>query len=139
MLSLKKTGSTWNGWYYLPTTEIKNYNVTSNEQNLFDQSVKNDVRICDNIWNPNYRISDECSISSFFDYTYFKKNYKLIAIDLSKQLALKINLKAMQQINVEGNLERAGNKTMFLIIQVVNEIILDFRKLSIRKCHSKHL
>ena len=35
--------------YYLPTTEIKDYNVMINGQNFFDQSVKNNLRTKDNI------------------------------------------------------------------------------------------
>ena len=35
--------------YYLPTTEIKDYNVMINGQNVFNQSVKNNLRTKDNI------------------------------------------------------------------------------------------
>ena len=40
------------------------------------------------------------------DYNYFKENYKLIAIDLSKQQKLDADPKAIQQINFTGNLEK---------------------------------
>ena len=43
----------------------------------------------------------------------FKENYKLIATDLSKQQALDVDLKAIQQINFIGNLEWYGNKTIY--------------------------
>ena len=39
------------------------------------------------------------------DYNYFEKNYKMIAIDLSKQQALDSDPKAIKQINFTGNLE----------------------------------
>ena len=35
--------------YFLPKVEIKDYNVLIDEQNLFDQPVKNDLRTYDNI------------------------------------------------------------------------------------------
>ena len=35
--------------YYVPTVEIKNYNVLINEQNFFDQPVENNLRTYDNI------------------------------------------------------------------------------------------
>ena len=35
------------------------------------------------------------------DYPYFKDSYKMIAIDLSKQLALDTDLRAIQQINLQ--------------------------------------
>ena len=60
------------------------------------------------------------------DYPYFRENYKLIAIDLSKQKALDTNIKGMQQINFTGNLERAVNKTTFFITEEVTKTILGF-------------
>ena len=51
------------------------------------------------------------------DYPYFKENYKMIAIDLSKQQALDADPRAIQQINFTANLDRAGNTTMFFIIE----------------------
>ena len=36
--------------------------------------------------------------------------------------------KAIQQINFTGNLECAGNTTMYFIIEEANEIILEFSK-----------
>ena len=35
--------------YFLPTAEIKNYNIMVDEQNLFNKPVKNDLRAYDNI------------------------------------------------------------------------------------------
>ena len=35
--------------YYLPTVEIKDYNVMINGINLFDQLIKNDLKTYDNI------------------------------------------------------------------------------------------
>ena len=60
------------------------------------------------------------------DYSYFKENYKMIAIDLSKQQALDANPRAIQQINFTANLDRAGNTTMFFIIEKAKETVLDF-------------
>ena len=58
-------------------------------------------------------------------YVYFKENYKLIAIDLSQQ-ALDADPKAIWKIDFKWNLERAGNTTMFIVIEEVKENILDF-------------
>ena len=68
---------------------------------------------------------DDCTTSSLPDYVYFSNYCKIIVIDLSKQQALDIDPKAMQQINLTGNLDWAGN-TMFFIIEEVIETILDF-------------
>ena len=50
----------------------------------------------------------------------------MIAIDLSKQQALDADPRAIQQINFTANLDRAGNTTMFFIIEQAKEIVLDF-------------
>ena len=57
------------------------------------------------------------------DYPQFKENYKIIAIDLSKQQALDADPRAIQQINFTANLDRAGNKTMFFIIAEAKETV----------------
>ena len=47
----------------------------------------------------------------------FKKYYKLIAIDLSKQQKLHDDPKAIKQINLTGNLTREEGSTLFFIIE----------------------
>ena len=46
---------------------------------------------------------------------HFKENYKLIVTNLSKKLALDGDPRATKQNNFNGNLDRAGNITMFFI------------------------
>ena len=60
------------------------------------------------------------------DYPYSKENYKMIAIDLSRQNELDADPRAIQQINFTANLDRAGNTTMFFIIEEAKETVLDF-------------
>ena len=50
----------------------------------------------------------------------------MIAMDLSKQQALDADPRAIQQINFTANLDRAGNTTVFFIIEEVEETVLDF-------------
>ena len=50
----------------------------------------------------------------------------MIEIDLSKQKALDADPKSIQQINFTENLDRAGNTTMFFIIEKAKETVLDF-------------
>ena len=42
------------------------------------------------------------STGCLLDYAHFKDNYKLIALDVSKQKALDVDLKAIQQIVFQG-------------------------------------
>ena len=58
------------------------------------------------------------------DYEYFSKHYKLIAIDLSKQIELE-NPNLRQQINFIGKLED-DEVTMFFIIEKSEETIFEF-------------
>ena len=69
---------------------------------------------------------DDYTTGCLLDYSYFKENYKLIAIDLSKQQELDADPRAIQQINFTANLDRAGNTTMFFIIEEAKETVLDF-------------
>ena len=47
---------------------------------------------------------DDYTTSCPLDYNYFKKYYKMIAIDLTKQQALDADPKAIQKINFTENL-----------------------------------
>ena len=50
----------------------------------------------------------------------------MFAIYLSKQQSLDRNPREIQQITFTANLDRAGNTTMFYIIEEAKETILDF-------------
>ena len=50
----------------------------------------------------------------------------MIETHLSKQQALDTDPRAIQQINFTANLDRAGNATMFFIIEEAKETVLDF-------------
>ena len=58
----------------------------------------------------------------------------MIVIDLSKQQALDADPRAMQQINLTGNLERDGNENtaMFFIIEEVKQTVLDFSQETVK-------
>ena len=58
------------------------------------------------------------------DYNYFKKYYKLIAIDLSKQQVLQENEDLIQHINFIARLEEEAN--VFIIIEKKENTILEF-------------
>ena len=62
------------------------------------------------------------------DYSYLKENYKIIAIDLSKQQELDADPRAIQQINFTANLESAEGATMFFIIEQAKETFRIFTR-----------
>ena len=68
------------------------------------------------------------TIDNLLDFAYFKKNHKLIAIDLSKQN----KLKDPQQINFIGKIEEQDNReTMFFIIEKSEETTFNFSQNSV--------
>ena len=64
----------------------------------------------------------EFTTGNLLDYDYFKKHYKLIAIDLSKQQVLQENEDLIQQVNLIGRLEEAAN--VFITIEKKGNTIL---------------
>ena len=67
-------------------------------QKFFNQSVKSDMRTYGNIRKIATDQRDDYTAGCLLDCLYFKENYKLIAIDLSKQQALDADPKEMQQL-----------------------------------------
>ena len=64
-----------------------------NGKNFFDQSVKNDRITYENIRKIAAGQGDDCTTCCLLDYIYFKKYYKMSAVDLSKQQALDVDPK----------------------------------------------
>ena len=65
--------------------EMKDYNVMIDGRNFFDQTIKNDLKTSDNIRKISTGRGDDFTVGCLLDYPYFKKYYKLIAVDLTKQ------------------------------------------------------
>ena len=82
--------------YYLLNAEIKDYNVTINGENLFDQPIKNNEVTYENIRKIATGQEDDCTTRCLLYYRCFKNSYKMIAIDLSKQQALDADPRAIQ-------------------------------------------
>ena len=66
--------------------------------------------------------NNDYTTGNLIDFTYFKENYKLIAIDLSKQT----KLKDPQQINFIGKLSNIFGATKFFIIEKSEETTFNF-------------
>ena len=96
-------------------------------ENVFlDLPIKNEEeayeKIIDMSNNNNYMTGN------LLDFAYYKENYKLIAIDLSKQ----IKLKDPQQINFIGKIEGQDNGvTMFFIIKKSEETTFELLQNSV--------
>ena len=81
--------------YYLPKVEIKDYNVMINGKNFFDQPINSDHKTYENIRKIATDQRNDYTTGCLLNYSYFKKNYRMIAIDLSKQQALDADRRAI--------------------------------------------
>ena len=103
-------------------------------KNFFDQPINSDLKTYENILKIATGQGDDYTIGCLLDYSYFKENYQVIAIDLSKQQVLDADLRAIQQINFTANSDRAGNTTMFFIVEEAKETVLDFSQGTVKVC-----
>ena len=107
--------------YYVPNIEIKDFNVLIGGKSFFDLPVKNEEEAYEKIRDMSN--NNDYTTGNLLDFGYFKENYKLIAIDLSKQT----KLKDPQQINFIGKLENQDHgATMFFIIEKSEETTFNF-------------
>ena len=111
--------------YYLPNIEIKDYNIMINGENVFDQPIKDNKVTYENIRKISIGRGDDYTTGCLLDYPYFRDNYKMIAVDLSKQQALNADPRAIQQIYFTANLEE-DNTRIYFILEEAKETILNF-------------
>ena len=88
---------------------------------FFDQPIKNGWKDYNGKIAKGQR--DDCTTEFIF-----RKYYKLIATDLSRQRKPNADSKAIQQINFSGNLYWVEVATMFFIIEEAKEIASHFSK-----------
>ena len=108
--------------FYLPKVMVKNFNVIIDNLAFFDLPIKTEEEAYEKIIDISR--NNEYTTGNLLAYDYFKKYYKLIAIDLSKQQVLQENKDLIQQINFIGRLEAAAN--IFIIIEKKEQTILEF-------------
>ena len=108
--------------FYLPRIMVKDFNVIIDKLAFFDLPIKTEEEAYEKIVDISR--NNEYITGNLLDYDYFKKYYKLIAIDLSKQQVLQENEDLIQQINFIGKLEEAAN--VFIIIEKKENTILEF-------------
>ena len=95
-------------------------------RNVFDQPIDSTAETYENIRKVAIGYGDDYKTGCILDYAYYEENYKMIAIDLSRQHELDVDPRAIQQINFTANLDRAGNTTIFFIIGEAKKTIFEF-------------
>ena len=99
--------------FYLSKVMVKDFNVIIDKLAFFDLPIKTEEGAYEKIIDISR--NNEYTTGNLLDYDYFKKYYKLIAIDLSKQQVLQENEDLIQQINFIGRLTEAAS--VFIIIE----------------------
>ena len=84
---------------FFPKVEIKDYNVLTDGQKCVGTLVKNNIRRYENIRKIATGQEDDYSNGCLLDYPYFKEIYELLVLYLSKQRALDVYTKSIQQIS----------------------------------------
>ena len=100
---------------------VKDYTVIIDKLAFFYLPIKTEEEAHEKIIDINR--NNEYTTGNLLDYDYFKKHYKLITIDLSKQQVLQENQDLIQQINFTGRLTEAAN--VFIIIEKKESTILE--------------
>ena len=87
------------------------------ERNFFDQPIKIDLKHIITLERLQ-QVEVMITLQDVYQIiSISKKYYKLIAVNLSKQQKLDADPKAIQQVNFNGNLNRAEGPTMLFIIE----------------------
>ena len=99
-------------------------------RNFYDQSINDLIKQYDQVRKVSIAYGDDYATDCLLDYAYFKDNYKLIAIDLSKQKALDADPRAIQQIVFQGLVGGENNTKirLYTILEKSKETILEFAK-----------
>ena len=95
-------------------------------RDFFDQPINSIYKTYENIRKIATCQGDDYTTGCLLNHYYFNENYKMIAIDLSKQQALDAVSRAIQQINFAANLDRDDGATMFFIIEKARETAFEF-------------
>ena len=90
--------------YFRQSLKIENYNIEIDRRNFYDQASNDSIRQYDEIRNMSTGQGDDYTTGCLLDFSYFEKNYRLIAVDLSEQKALDADSRAIQQIIFTGKI-----------------------------------
>ena len=112
--------------YYLPRIDLNEYNVIIDGRNFYDNPIESDIEKYRELKKVMIGKGEDYTTGSLLDYNYFKKHYKLVAVDLSKQKELEADPRAIQQIEFKYML--GTNSTIYWVLEKSKETILEFYK-----------
>ena len=105
--------------YYLPRIDLKEYNVIIDGRNFYNNPIESNIE--------KYKeLKKVYTTGSLLDFNYFDKNYRLVAVDFSKQKELDAGPRAIQQTEFKYML--STNSTIYWVLEKSKETILEFCK-----------
>ena len=114
--------------YFLPRVEIKNYDIEVDGRNFYDQPINDLIKQYDEVRKISTGKGDDYTTGFLLGFAYFKRNYRLIAADLSKQKVLDANSRVIQKIIFTHVAEEAS--IIYYIYEKTKELMLRFSKVT---------
>ena len=118
--------------YFLPRFKIDNYNIEIDGIIFYDQPINDSIKKYDEIKKISTRKGDALYYWLFIRFCLFwKKIYRFIPVDLTKQKALHADSRAIQQIIFTGKIRAAVANTrviIYYILEKSKETILECSK-----------
>ena len=102
--------------YYIPLVKIKDFNALIDNKPFFEQPIKNKQEAYEKLVEMSR--NDDYTTGNLLDYSYHQNYYKIISIDLSRQ----VNTSIPQQINFVWKF----GATMLFIAEKQQKTILNF-------------
>ena len=116
--------------YYLPRINLNKYSVVIDRRNFYDNPIESDIEKYRELKKVMTGKGQDYTTGSLLDYNYFKKHYKLVAVDLSKQKELDTDPRAIQQIEFKYML--GTDSTIYWLLKKSKETILEFYKQTVK-------
>ena len=90
-------------------------------ESFYDQSINDSIKQNDELRKVSTGQGDDYTTGCLLDFAYFEKNYRLTATDLSKQKALDVDPRAIQQIIFTGKIKSIVANTRVIIYYILEQ------------------
>ena len=117
--------------YFLPRVKVENYHIEIDGRKFFDKPINDSIKQYDEIRKISTLQGDDCTTGCLLDCAYFGKNYRIIAVDVSKQKILDTDSRAIEHIIFNGKRNAAADNTrvtIYYILEQSKEAMLEFSK-----------
>ena len=91
---------------YFPRVKIESCNIEIDGRSFYDQPINHLIKQYYEVRKISTGKGDGYTTGCLLEFSYFEKNYRLIAADLSKQKALDADSRAIQQIIFTGKINQ---------------------------------